>query len=118
MSDDRLRALGAALAEVVADVLRTELRTIAQAPPAAPVSDEILRVDQVAAELQVRPASVRAWIRSGKLRSVALGEAGKRVVYRIRRSDLNAFLAGQTAEPTARDIDNEACKVLSLGRRR
>jgi excisionase family DNA binding protein len=45
---------------------------------------------EIADRLKVSPFAVRRWIREGRLRAVLLG--GKKTGYRIRESDLNAFL--------------------------
>ena len=49
----------------------------------------LLTTEDVARELQVTAATVRAWIRAGDLAAIALSnKAG----YRVLRSDLDAFL--------------------------
>ena len=50
-----------------------------------------LTVDQVAEQLQVNPETVRRWIRHGELGALDIG--GPRAGYRIRPSDLDAFIA-------------------------
>jgi excisionase family DNA binding protein len=45
---------------------------------------------EIADRLKVSPLTVRRWIREGRLRAVSLG--GKKTGYRIRESDLNAFI--------------------------
>jgi excisionase family DNA binding protein len=60
--------------------------------------DELLTVGQVARELQVIPPTVRTWIQSGALRASRPGnglQPGR--TYRIRRTDLDAFVAASTA---------------------
>ena len=52
------------------------------------MSDELLTVEQVAAELQLHPDTVRRYIRERKLRAVRLSSTNMR----IRRSELNRFL--------------------------
>ena len=51
---------------------------------------EWLTVQQVAEEFQVIEETVRRWIRAGDLPVLDLG--GPRAGYRIRRSDLDAFI--------------------------
>jgi excisionase family DNA binding protein len=46
--------------------------------------------DEIAERLKVSPLTVRRWIREGRLRAILLG--GKKTGYRVRESDLNAFL--------------------------
>jgi excisionase family DNA binding protein len=52
------------------------------------LSDELLTVEQVAAELQLHPDTVRRYIREKKLRAVRLSSTNMR----IRRSELDRFL--------------------------
>ena len=52
------------------------------------MSDELLTVEQVAAELQLHPDTVRRYIREKKLRAVRLSSTNMR----IRRSELDRFL--------------------------
>jgi excisionase family DNA binding protein len=63
-------------------------------------SDELLDVGKVAEELGVHVDTVRKWIREKQLRAVKLGRRGG---YRIRRSDLDAFLRKRE---TIQDDDN------------
>jgi excisionase family DNA binding protein len=54
--------------------------------------DELLTVAEVAQRLKLHQETVRRWIREGKLPAIRLGrtQAG----YRVRKSDLQLFLAG------------------------
>ena len=52
------------------------------------MNDELLTVEQVAAELQLHPDTVRRYIRERKLRAVRLSSTNMR----IRRSELDRFL--------------------------
>jgi len=52
------------------------------------LGDELLTVEQVAAELQLHPDTVRRYIREKKLRAVRLSSTNMR----IRRSELDRFL--------------------------
>jgi len=52
------------------------------------LNDELLTVEQVAAELQLHPDTVRRYIRERKLRAVRLSSTNMR----IRRSELDRFL--------------------------
>ncbi len=55
------------------------------------MADEaMLTVADVAARLKVPPATVRRWLRDGRLRGVRLG--GTKLGYRIRASDLERFI--------------------------
>jgi len=55
------------------------------------MSDELLTVAEVAAELKVNPETVRRWLRSQKLRGTLLGD---RAGWRIPRSEVARFLIG------------------------
>jgi excisionase family DNA binding protein len=65
-----------------------------------PEADELLSVEQVAAELQVIPPTVRTWIQSGALSASRPGNGKKPGrKYRVRRADLEAFVAASQASP-------------------
>jgi len=69
--------------------------------PQPPTQDDPwLRVEDVAAQLDVSQESVRRWLRSGELRGLKLND---KAGWRIRQSDLDAFIArrmhGQDEEP-------------------
>lgn len=90
-----------ALARLVRVVVREELdRTAAQlvqrlapAPaPLAPGGDPLLPVAVVAAELGVRPGTIRRWVARGLLRSVDLGGPGQRRSLRVARTELDRFV--------------------------
>ncbi len=51
--------------------------------------------DEVAARLRVVDATVRKWIRQGKLPAVDLAAGSRPGPYRIKREDLEAFEAKQ-----------------------
>jgi excisionase family DNA binding protein len=68
-----------------------------QEPAHAP---EWLTVSEVAAQLRVDDGTVRRWIKTQQLPALYLGST--KVGYRIRRADLDAFIArrlGQAARP-------------------
>jgi excisionase family DNA binding protein len=70
-----------------------------------PDPDELLTVDQVAPLLKVIPDTVRSWIQSGTLRASRPGNGmrpGRK--YRIRRADLDAFVASSERLPRSREI--------------
>ena len=54
--------------------------------------EQLLTVDQVARRLQLHPATIRRWIKSGRLRGISLGS--DRAGWRIRRSELEQFILG------------------------
>lgn len=55
----------------------------------------LLKVSQIAAELQVTGACVYGWIKEGKIPSVRLGK-----LVRVEREELNRFLDRRTQEGT------------------
>jgi excisionase family DNA binding protein len=54
--------------------------------------EKIYDVEGAAEVLLVKPKTVREWLRTGKLGGVKMGR-----LWRVRESDLEAFLAGGTA---------------------
>ena len=101
-----------ALREIVRDEVRKELRhhreemlEAARAndrppPKSEPDPDELLTVEQVAHLLKVIPDTVRSWIQSGTLKASRPGNGtrpGRK--YRVRRSDLDAFVASSERRP-------------------
>jgi excisionase family DNA binding protein len=56
-------------------------------------TDRLLTVAQVAATLQVDEDTVRRWLRAGRLLGTNLGS---RAGYRVRQSDLDAFLEARS----------------------
>jgi excisionase family DNA binding protein len=73
------------------------------APPPESGADELLTVAQVARELQVVPGTIRSWIQSGALKSSRPGN-GKQPgrTYRVRRADLDAFVAASQGRAAPR----------------
>jgi len=61
-------------------------------------NDPWLTVEEIAEELRVTVESVRRWLRGGELRGVFIS---RRAGYRIRRSELNRFLAARMSGPEA-----------------
>ena len=104
---DRYFSIDAALRDRVRDVVRDELRylraeilgwiqTHETPPPPANESsaDELLTAAQVAEALQVVPGTVRSWIQSGALKASRPGNGAQPGrTYRVRRADLDAFVA-------------------------
>lgn len=82
-------------------------------PKTEPDPDELLTVDQVAPILKVIPDTVRSWIQSGTLRASRPGNGarpGRK--YRIRRADLDAFVASSQGLPRS----PEAVRVSETAR--
>jgi excisionase family DNA binding protein len=101
-----------ALREIVRDEVRKELRhhreemlVAARAndrppPESEPDPDELLTVEQVAHLLKVIPDTIRSWIQTGTLKASRPGNGarpGRK--YRVRRSDLDAFVASSERRP-------------------
>jgi excisionase family DNA binding protein len=59
--------------------------------------DELLTVAEVARELKYTEATIRVWIKQGRLRAI---QATNRE-YRVRRSDLEAMIGTREPQPTA-----------------
>jgi excisionase family DNA binding protein len=57
------------------------------------VEERWLTVAQAAAVLQLHPETLREWLRAGRIPATLLS---RRAGYRIRASDLEAFLSGGT----------------------
>jgi excisionase family DNA binding protein len=102
-----------ALVEAIADrvVLKLAALQPAAEPPAPPRGADPLTVEAVASELQVTPATVRGWIRSGELRAFRVGPSR---LWRVRRADLDAFEARRPSEP-ANDVDALAARIARGG---
>jgi excisionase family DNA binding protein len=60
-------------------------------------AERLYTVEQAAEHLQVQPETVRRWLRGGRIHGVRLG--GRRVGWRIRLSDLEAFVDERPARP-------------------
>lgn len=117
----RLLGIEAALRELLRDVVRDELRHLREemldairahgSPPPKnePNSEELLTVEQVAQLLKVIPDTVRTWIQSGALRASRPGNGtrpGRK--YRVRRADLDAFVAASQRTPASQGVVSAA----------
>jgi hypothetical protein len=67
--------------------------------PAPIATRRFLTPAHVAAELGVKVERVIAWIRSGQLRGVNLGDGLKKPRFRIAPADLEVFLLARTVQP-------------------
>jgi len=56
-------------------------------------AEKLLTPEDTAKALSVKPETVREWLRTGKLKGVKMGR-----LWRIRESDLEAFLKGGEKE--------------------
>ena len=108
----RVLGIEAALRELLRDVVSDELRHFREEmleairvhdrppPKNEPSPEELLTVEQVAQLLKVIPDTVRTWIQSGALRASRPGNGarpGRK--YRVRRGDLDAFVAVSQSVP-------------------
>lgn len=57
--------------------------------------EALLTVREVARQLRVDDTTVRRWIASGALEAVTLPHRGKRKTYRVKKTVLDAMLAGR-----------------------
>ena len=64
------------------------------------MADELLTIEQVAAELQLHPDTIRRYIREKKLRGVRISSSA----LRVRRSELDRFLKERD---TYKDTEDE-----------
>jgi excisionase family DNA binding protein len=81
------RELASAESCILAKSVKEQAQAVAEEE-----GEQLLTVDQVARRLQLHPATIRRWIKSGRLRAISLGS--DRAGWRIRRSELEQFIAG------------------------
>ena len=116
-----IRMLVQGVIDELRPAIRDELRAVnAEAPPSlnppnAAVSSQLLSVSETAAFCGVVEPTIRAWIKSGRLRASRLG--GGRT-YRIRRADLDAFLSLVSSAEGGAQPDPEAQAMRALQRLR
>ncbi len=58
------------------------------------MAEELLTIEQVAAELQLHPDTVRRYVREKKLKGVRISSTA----LRVRRSDLDKFLEERSTD--------------------
>jgi len=76
------------------------------------MSREYMTPEEVAERLAVSPKSVRAWLRSARLRGVKTGR-----LWRIREDDLNRFLFGpEEAKPEADEAEARRIAAVKAAR--
>jgi excisionase family DNA binding protein len=56
--------------------------------------EDLLKLDEIVAELRVDPSTVRRWLRTGQLKGYKL--AGNRTGWRVRRIDLERFVESRS----------------------
>lgn len=112
--------LAEALRDAVGDIkeeLRSTIASELRAKTERTTADaRLLTVEDVAAHLNVRPATVRDWIRTGYLPAVHVGPAGRR--YAVRRADLENLLEKRAAEKKPMDSQALAIQIVKSARTR
>jgi excisionase family DNA binding protein len=101
------QAIRAAVRDAITDELRKAVKPVVQEKPVA-VASEYLSADQAAAVAGVRAATVREWISQGKLQGHRAGR-----LLRIRRDELERFLAGASTTPGVPDLEVRRRKALA-----
>lgn len=66
-------------------------------PPHSSIPSDVMTVEQVAAYLQLNKLTLYKYIREGRLPASRLGK-----VYRVRQSDVDAFLESQKIRPAVK----------------
>ena len=84
--------------EAAATLVLADVQSV-ERPPTNGYVRGVLTPPQAAEQLGVDPSTVIGWIRTGQLRASNIGKGGKRPRYRIRESDLDAFLKSRQPEP-------------------
>jgi excisionase family DNA binding protein len=82
-------------------------------PPSSPpafADDPWLTVGQVSDELKIHPATVRIWIKSGRLAAVRVGRT-----WRVRRSELQRALLADASPAFVQDGDSAAVRAPAAG---
>jgi excisionase family DNA binding protein len=102
-----------AIREAVRDVVREEIETVlrrmghSHSQPATPAS-EYLSIADAAELVHVHPATLRSWINEGRLRGHRAGRH-----HRVKRSELEAFLASLEHTDEDFDLDKRARELAS-----
>jgi excisionase family DNA binding protein len=102
--------LSPSIQEKVLGAIRQELRDLTRSRESASAGERLLTVEEAAAFCNVTPPTVREWIRQGHLPALLPGGGRS---YRIRRTDLDAFLARPAASRGApRSVDEQVNEIL------
>jgi excisionase family DNA binding protein len=101
--------------EIVRAAVREEL-TLAVSSPLTKTSapSEYLTIARAAEVADVHACTIREWIKNGSLKSYRCGGRG----YRILRSDLDACLTVEAADPSAQEISDHVDALLMRRRRK
>ena len=78
--------------------------------------DDLLTVREVARRLRVDDTTVRRWIKNSVLDAITLPHRGKRQVYRIRCSTLDALLTPSSSREAASSNVNSHSREIGLFR--
>ena len=90
----------AVLREIIRDEVRAAIRQELGKKPAAP--GEFVSAAEAAQIASVRPQTIRVWIKTAKLRGYNAGR-----VLRVRRQELEDFLAAGPSPATTTDLSPE-----------
>jgi excisionase family DNA binding protein len=71
-------------------------------------SSQYLTIAAAADIAEVHPCTIREWIKDGSMKAFKLGRT-----YRLRRSDLDARLTADVADPTAEQIRNRVDQIMA-----
>jgi excisionase family DNA binding protein len=71
---------------------------------------QLLTVEQIAAEFQLTSQTIRNWIKSGALQAVKIGH-----VYRLRREDVNEMMRRHQGETAPLGIHRDLWAPETLG---
>lgn len=55
-----------------------------------------LKISEAAAELRVHPDTLYGWIAKGRIKAINIAEKGTRPLMRIRREELDKFIASSS----------------------
>jgi excisionase family DNA binding protein len=72
--------------------------------------EQLLTVEQIAAEFQLTPQTIRNWIKSGALPAIKVGH-----VYRVRREDLDTMMRRHQGETAPLGIHRDLWAPETLG---
>lgn len=106
LDDTALRRL---IRDELCEVLREELIAMGGGPP--PPTSNYLSPKQAAALAGTSVSTIHSWRRQGRLKTYRAGR-----LVRVRRDELEALMAGQSASETP-DSNARAAAIIKKGRR-
>lgn len=75
-------------------------------------TNEQMSVAEVASVLGMTNRTIRDYIKSGELPATKVGKPGKERRYRIRRADVEQYLAARRVNPETHDVNAEADAII------